>query len=846
MEVCLRRRAITSSFDDFQDAVTLKQDGRRISLEGVLTGAALGILFLYMVEEIAAAAGRPQGGGPIEGPDVVDIGPILARLRGRPIPAQEEIDLGLLGPGPRPGGGQDPAPQGPARGLSLGLRDQGLRADGAPVALPPWSPRRFSDDDPGRRRASSGPEEPEPPPDPPPPPPPPVSRDLPLVLLVLVRTEDVSTGRAVEAEASAHQNPSQYGVEASTIQLQRPGGTSFQVLSDRLLQGSGISELDNATLATIAANAAMVNSQLFGGPSSDVYLLSARDLLRLGLISDGTATAAIRADTASLVDSRLFDSGGHNLLTLQANTELNFIGLGDSQRASLAFDLLTQGLRDSVIALGQGNDTLSILSGFQGGLGTIGLAASEQGPANRGDSALQFQLSDPVRSPVGPAAWSFSLNATAIGLQDSAISMGAGDDDLTITTQIDAALAADLGRLYSDPATDIQLQRIGLLRSSVDMGSGNDRLRINGAVIDSTINLGSGNNTLILEGDVLGSSRILSGSGRNQIVIDGNLGGSVAGGSGDDRFDLSSLPLAGEIHGGDGNDTLASTATNQRDLALIQGRDQGFLGGLRFRDVEGLELGSGDDVAVMSLEGTLTGRLLGGSGLDRLEFSNWELPVRVDLDLGQASPVYGGASGGISGFEQVVGGTGPDVIAASGAFSAIDGNEGDDVLFLRWTPWLSAYPEGLELHGGGGRDLVVIAGLEAALPPTWNGVSGIPVLSDLQIDLDPNSRLGDQLGWLRTNIGLDGSSSQEFLRLSPSGPEGIGDVRLLPIAPLDELISGIGDSTRQLAIAWDPSQNTAAELRLLGSNGSGSSRLIAYLPAGLPSREQLSLSLSSS
>jgi len=842
VEVCLRPRAITSSFDDFQDAVSLKQDGRRISLEGVLTGAALGILFLYMVEEIAAAAGRPQGGGPIQGPDVADIGPILARLRGRPVPAQEQIDLGLVGPNRRLGGGQDPGPQGPARGLSLGLRDQGLRPGEASVALSPWNPRRFGDDASGRSRAS----EPEPPPDPPPPPPPAISRDLPLVLLVLVRTEDVSTGRALEAEASASQNPRQYGVEASTIRLQRPGGTSFQVLSDRLLQGSGISELDDATLATIATNAAMVNSQLFGGPSSDVYLLSARDLIRLGLISDGTATATLQASTASLVDSRLLDGGGHNLLTLQANSELNFIGLGDSQRAALAFDLLTQGLRDSVIALGQGNDTLSILSGFQGGLGTIGLAAARQGPMDRSDSALQFDLNHRAQDLAGPAAWSFSLNATAIGLQDSSISMGAGDDDLTISTKIDDDLAADLGRLYSDPGTAIQLQRIGLLRSSVDMGSGNDRLRIQGAVIDSTINLGSGYNTLILEGDVLGSSRILSGSGRNQIVIDGNLGGIVVGGSGDDRFDLSSLPLAGEIQGGDGNDTLVSTATNQRDLVLIQGHDQGFLGGLRFRDVEGLELGSGDDVAVMSLEGTLTGRLLGGSGLDRLEFSNWELPVRVDLDLGQASPVYGGASGGISGFEQVIGGTGPDVIAASGAFAAIDGNEGDDVLFLRWTPWLSAYPEGLELHGGGGRDLVVIAGLEAAIPAAWNGVSGIPVLSDLQIDLDPDSRHGDQLGWLRTSIGLDGSSSQEFLRLSPSGPEGIGDVRLLPIAPLDELISGIGDSTRQLAIAWDPGLNTAAELRLLGSNGSGSSRLLAYLPAGMPSRDQLSISLSAS
>jgi hypothetical protein len=666
-----------------------------------------------------------------------------------------------------------------------------------------------------------------------------------MMVLVLVRTEDTTTGRALENQATTAQDLDQQGIQFSSVRMQRPGGTSFEVLSDRLLQGTGVAELDDATLSMIASNAAMVSSQVFGGSSSDVYLLSARDLIQLGLISSGDANASMQSNTAALINGSLIDSGGHNLITLQANSQLNFIGLGDSQRAELAFDLLTQGLRDSVIALGGGSDNLSIISGFHGGMGTIGLAATEQ-PSVDTASALKFDLNDAAHTLAASDAWSFSLNATAIGLQDSSIYTGAGDDDVMITTQIDDTLAADLGRLYSDPNTQVHLNRIGLLRSTVDLGSGNDRLRVNGAVIDSTINLGTGDNTLLLEGDVSGSSRILSGPGRNQIVIDGNLGGLVAGGSGDDRFGLSSLPLAGQLDGGDGNDSLVSSAESQRDLVLIQGTNQGFLGGLRFQSVEGLDLGGGDDVALMSLEGTLTGRLLGGSGLDRLEFSNWELPVRLDLDLGSASPIYGGASGGIGGFEQAVGGTGPDLLAASGAFAGIDGNEGDDVMFLRWSPWLSGYPQGLDVHGGGGQDLVVIAGLESAIPSTWDGVSGIPVLSDLRIDLDGYSRQGDQLGWLHQITGADGSSTQEFLRLTPAGLEGVGDVKLLPIAPLEQLISGMSETTPQLAISWDPSQNTMAELRLLGSNGPGTSRLVAYIPGGLPSQDSLTISNSSS
>lgn len=372
-----------------------------------------------------------------------------------------------------------------------------------------------------------------------------------------------------------------------------------------------------------------------------------------------------------------------------------------------------------------------------------------------------------------------------------------------------------------------------MLRSSVDVGAGDDRVLINGLVIDSTIDLGEGNNTLILEGPLRGNSRILSGSGRNTIQINADLGGRVGGGNGNDRFDLATVPLAGVIDGAAGNDALVSSGRGQRDLALIQGQNQGFLGAVQFESVEGLDLGSGDDVALMSLEGSLTGFLFGGSGLDRLEFSNWELPVTVDLDLGRATGIGAGAAGRLQGFEQVIGGLGSDVLAASGRFAGLDGYEGDDVLFLRWTPWLSPASDGLELRGGSGRDSFVIAGLENAIPKDWDGVSGIPNLTDLRLDLNSSANDADQLGWWRQTVDNEGKpAGSEYLSLIPSGLEGLGNVKLLPIAPLEQLLHGMSDSTSQLAIAWDPSSSNAmAELRLLGgSDGPGTSRLIAHIP----------------
>lgn len=657
---------------------------------------------------------------------------------------------------------------------------------------------------------------------------------------MLVRTDDQITSRSLSNLADTVQSPTQRGIQFSSLDLQQAGSATFEVLSDRRLQNAGISLLDEASLNLIAANAAVASSELLGSRLGDVFLLSARDLIELALLSGVEASAALQSDATAMADSTLSDPGGNNLVTLQATTQLRFIGLGEGERAALTFALLTQAMRDSALSLNAGDDTVSIISGFRGNLGVIGLAAADPQAlvADTGDSGLRFSRQDPAPQPEG-GAWSFQLSATAIGLQDSRISTGAGNDRVSVSTEIDQELAADLGNLFADPNTRIILERIGMLRSRLDVGAGDDVVRIDGAVIDSTIDLGSGDNTLLLEGPVSGTSRILSGSGRNRIVIDGSLGGAVSGGSGDDRFDLNSLSLAGQLDGGDGNDSVSSGTTDLRELLLIQGRNQGFLGDLQVSSIEGLDLGGGDDVALMSLEGTLTGRLLGGNGLDRLEFSNWELPVAVDLDLGIATAI----GGGIGGFEQVIGGIGSDRLAASGLFAGLDGNEGDDVLFLRWSPWLSGSDQGLELHGGGGRDLFVITGLESSIPAGWDGIFGIPTLTDLQIDLDPTgSGSGDRIGWLREQ---PSGSSPEFLSLIPSGLEGLGDARLLPIAPLEQLLSGMTDGTRQLAIALDASPGSLlGELRLLGSDGVGTSRLIAYVPGDVVSRQSGSIASS--
>ncbi|MFM9110648.1 MAG: hypothetical protein ACKOPN_08700, partial [Prochlorococcaceae cyanobacterium] len=287
---------------------------------------------------------------------------------------------------------------------------------------------------------------------------------------------------------------------------------------------------------------------------------------------------------------------------------------------------------------------------------------------------------------------------------------------------------------------------------------------------------------------------------------------------------LGALSLAGEVEGGGGNDSLEASGSvlGSRDLLVVNKPNEGNLAGLRFRDVGTVALGSGDDVALMDLEGSLTGRLLGGDGLDRLEFTNWTLPVQVDLDLGSATAILGGQAGGLVGFEQVLGGRGADVLVSSGAFAGIDGGEGDDVLYLRWSPWLSPADGGVQLRGGGGSDLFVISGLGAEIPSGWDRMGGLPQLMDLDLSGSGGSGGG---------IGLTDRLVWEKDVLTPAGLEGLGNARLLPVAPLEQLLGGMADGTRQLAIASDGLAGGGGVLHLLGSDGPGTSQPLALVPS---------------
>lgn len=798
-------------------------------------------MLLYLMEEGLASTGQPPRGGQVDDPGLDDPGRLQAKSGAISIRPLDSVDVDTEKRRAQASGSQFQTP--PAAGISGAVQEP---ATGFPQLPGPTSGQAFGGSRNGGSPLPAGgsgalqpgdvdPAQPEPPGPPGPLPPTPGNR-LPQLVLVVVRTISGSSSRTVEGKAVSEQQATQVGIENTLLDLRAAAAKQgLRLDSDRTLQSFAISQLDDADLRMVAEHIGLLNTTVLNGDGSDALIVNARDLLQLGLFTPTTATATLKSELTGMQDSSIQGVPGADYVALEELTCLTFTGLGGSDQAYLSFDLLTTALRNSGILLGEGNDTITINSGY--------LGANQTALTAQQASGLNFDIGDSPTSAGDGSNWMFSLNARAVGLENSLLDLGGGNDRVSILTTIDADLRTDLGVLYDDPYTSIKLERVGLLGSEVRMGSGDDELRVNGAVIDSTIDLGSGSNTLLLEGEVSGNSRILMGDGNNTIIVNAGLGGKVIGGSGDDRFSLNTL--AGELDGGAGIDTLTATAADRREVLVVSGADRGNLDGLRFQNIESVDLGSGNDVALLDIDGSLTGQLLGGAGLDRLEYSNWTLPVNVDLDRGAATGIGAGSSGSLLGFEQVVGGLASDTLISSGAFSGIDGSEGDDLLFLRWSPWLSGAGEGLQVSGGVGRDLIVFSGLEQQAPAFWDGQSGLPDLVDL--DLSPivngNGGFTDSIGWLRSEPIPGGGSQESFLRLTPSGLEGVGDVRLLPIAPLEQLLAGMATDTRQLAIASDG--QFGSQLHLLGSQGIGTSQVIASLPSALSTAGAIGLNESS-
>lgn len=646
---------------------------------------------------------------------------------------------------------------------------------------------------------------------------------------MLVRVTSQSSASSVEGKAISESLIKQYSVTDSLVDLRHQAVPGFKMRTELYLPASANSQLSDADLKVIAENVGMVNSTVLGGAANDVLVIGVQDLLSLLLATPTAGMASVNSHSSAAAASVVDLGDGSNVLDLEALQRLSFTGLGMPAGAQLSFSLLTEGIKASLIKMGQNNDSLFVNSGWYGG----DLPSDSPLFLNRQDLGISLDLSQ-LSAPLGDAGMrNVSLNATAIGMDTTSVDLGDGNNDMVVNTRIDHDLSNQLGLLAPETSSTVALHRIGLRNSSIRMGAGDDTLIVNGRIVNSSIDLGAGRNKVFLEVAPDDQSSIVTGGGINEIRVASFVGSTLQAGPGDDSLLIKDSQGYGSFDGGGGDNSMIATSdeASSRDVVTMTGPDQGYFNALHYSNVGTLDMGGNNDVVIIELHGSLTGKLLGGAGLDKLEFHNWNLPVTVDLDQGAATAIREGRPGGLQGFEQVVGGHGNDLIISSGAFAGIDGGLGDDVMYLRWSPWLSADAKGLQVNGGPGKDLFVFSGLDAAIPAGWDGSTGLPNLTDFDLSVDNSRGIGltDRIGTVQLVVAADGSQKQMFTELLPSGIAGVGNVKLLPIAPIDQLLSGMTDTTRQLAISYDTLSQRQPDLVLLGMHGKGTFGTVAHL-----------------
>jgi hypothetical protein len=274
----------------------------------------------------------------------------------------------------------------------------------------------------------------------------------------------------------------------------------------------------------------------------------------------------------------------------------------------------------------------------------------------------------------------------------------------------------------------------GSLGGMISGGSGSDTLL--GSNADATWNLTSPN-----AGSVAGISfteieNLNGGSSADAFVFSGGSVAGVDGGSGADTLDYSddatgvTIDLAASTAtmvggfadieyfiGGSGSDTLVGPDADA--TWDITGSNAGDVAGISLTDFENLFGGSGADTFAFS-DGSVVS-VDGGLGLDTLDYFAYTTGVTVNLAASTATAV-----GGFADIENVIGGTGADMLVGPDADAIWDltGSNTGDVAGVSFT--------GIEnLSGGSGADTFVFSGGSIAMVDGGSGVDTLNYFADL-------------------------------------------------------------------------------------------------------------------
>ncbi|WP_294193296.1 VCBS domain-containing protein, partial [uncultured Sphingomonas sp.] len=331
----------------------------------------------------------------------------------------------------------------------------------------------------------------------------------------------------------------------------------------------------------------------------------------------------------------------------------------------------------------------------------------------------------PIDQTQATDTFSYTLNGGSTATVTVTVTGEDNNDTFTVTDKN----AGDTRIIATGTGND-QFTGLGTANYVVDGGAGNDRIvtdqgndRVTGGTGDDFIETGAGNDD-VSGGD--GNDTIVGGAGEGDDLYDG--------GSGTDTVTYTSqgtganlvinLVEADRSQGAGAVFPTGAPADIGARLQAIMARNNlpvttavgyaygGAIGVDAMRGIENVTSGAGDDVIVgnagantidagagndLVSGGAGNDVLIGGEGVDTLFYGDITNIVQVNLAEGQ---VNAGAQGGVdqvSGFENVILGSGNDQFIGDAGDNAVEGGAGND-----------------QLDGGAGIDTAVYRGVQAA------------------------------------------------------------------------------------------------------------------------------------
>ncbi|HSO32921.1 MAG TPA: calcium-binding protein [Labilithrix sp.] len=413
-----------------------------------------------------------------------------------------------------------------------------------------------------------------------------------------------------------------------------------------------------------------------GSAGADTLLLDFTN----GLFALGTSSAAASGIVIDLL-------GGADKVAIKGTTTADTFTMGASGmtlNTDTFKDVTFTGVESYVVSLGDGDDIFSAAGSATAGA-VFGAAVSVFGGAgnDRFDQGSAATTTETISGGAGTDTVTYAARAAAV-----TVTIGAGANDGAVGENDN--IASDV-EIVTGSSGDDTLTAFTATAATLNGGPGNDTLI--GDSGNDTLNGGAGND--ILRG--AGGNDILNGDDGNDTFDEGsasNGGDVMTGGAGTDTVDYSARTVAvtvtmdgvaandgetGEldnvkadvenIKGGSGNDVITGNALSN---VITGGAGNDTLNG-----------GAGDDVFLMGAAADGNDTVSGGAGVDTVDYSGRSADLTVVLDgVTPSGDVTAASEADVlsTDLENIVGGSGADVLTGNASANEIVGGAGDDTL----------------------------------------------------------------------------------------------------------------------------------------------------------------------